>query len=90
MIGINIAGKKFATFILVISSILSPIATKNRLPMPTDRATTSGTKIPARRLANATSIPWYIKTEPAENITPIPSPIESVMEEIPSRTPFVK
>lgn len=86
--GIKTEGRRFATLISHISSILKPRPIIKSPPAAVTSLITVFVKSPLSDDAASVIIPWYKKTETEDNITPIPRDEEKIIDEIPSSMDF--
>jgi len=83
-------GIKFPTRIVVIFSMLNPIAIMSKPPTEVICSIVSGTRKFFMKTAVRVISPWYINTAIPENITPSPMVEEKMMEVTPSSTDLAK
>ncbi|AHM56467.1 hypothetical protein EAL2_c11710 [Peptoclostridium acidaminophilum DSM 3953] len=86
--GTSIAGRRFAIFILLTPSMLRPIPNMSKLPTTLISDITCCVSMPLRNPAPRVIAPWYISTEMADIITPMPIVDANIMADTPSRTDF--
>lgn len=69
-IGINIAGKKFATCNFLSNNILMPKLNINKPPTALNSVIIAVLNIPWKKDASTVIVPWYTSTAKAEKYTP--------------------